>query len=241
MLLTESHRGGSNPSLTANSYMKVCLLLSGGMRNATETFPSFKSNLLDRYDTDVFISTWNSHNVYDSISLFNPISVDVENYEAGFQLKWNELVSHNEYKLETNANLVSMISMWYKTLRVNQLRKKYENTMGFKYDLIIKTRPDVVLEEPIDLIQSDNLVIPFGWDWSEGINDLMAWGNQYNMDTYCELFYTFSSLANSMDKINPETMLKQYLKIKNIKTERPKVDLTLRDMNIKTTYWFSNK
>ena len=241
MLLTESHRGGSNPSLTANSYMKVCLLLSGGMRNATETFPSFKSNLLDRYDTDVFISTWNSHNVYDSINLFNPISVDVENYEAGFQSKWESLVSHNEHKLETNANLVSMISMWYKTIRVNQLRTKYENLMGFKYDLIIKTRPDIRIEEPMNLIQSPNLSIPYGWDWSEGINDLMAWGNQYNMDTYCELFYMFASLANSMDKINPETMLKQYLKIKNIKTERPKVDLTLRDMNIKTTYWFSNK
>ena len=219
--------------------MKVCLLLSGQMRNADEVFPSFKSNLLDRYDTDVFISTWNSHNVHQSINLFNPISVDIENYEAGFQSKWNQLVSHNESKLETNANLVSMISMWYKTLRANQLRKKYESTMGFKYDLIIKTRPDIIIEEPIDLIQSDNLVIPFGWDWSEGINDLMAWGNQSNMETYCELFYSFGSLANSMDKINPETMLKEYLKIKNIKTERPKVDLTLRDMNIKTTYWFS--
>jgi hypothetical protein len=238
MLLTESHRGGSNPSLTANSYMKVCLLLSGNMRNATETFPSFKSNLLDRYNTDVFISTWNSHNVHQSINLFNPISVDIENYEFGFQSKWNELVSHNEYKLETNANLVSMISMWYKTLRANQLKKKYENLIGVKYDLIIKTRPDIILEEPIELVQSDNLVIPFGWDWSEGINDLIAWGNQSNMETYCELFYSFVSLSNSMDKINPETMLKEYLKIKNIKTERPKVDLTLRDMNIKTTYWF---
>jgi len=238
VLLTESHRGGSNPSLTANSYMKVCLLLSGNMRNATETFPSFKSNLLDRYDTDVFISTWNSHNVHQSINLFNPISVDIENYEAGFESKWKQLVSHNEYKLETNANLVSMISMWYKTLRANQLKKKYENLMGVKYDLILKTRPDIILEEPIELIQSDSLAIPFGWDWSEGINDLMAWGNQSNMETYCELFYSFVSLSNSMDKINPETMLKEYLKIKNIKTERPKVDLTLRDMNIKTTYWF---
>jgi hypothetical protein len=238
VLLTESHRGGSNPSLTANSYMKVCLLLSGNMRNATETFPSFKSNLLDRYDTDVFISTWNSHNVHQSINLFNPISVDIENYEAGFQSKWNELVSHNEHKLETNANLVSMISMWYKTLRANQLRKKYENLIGVKYDFILKTRPDIILEEPIELIQSDNLAIPFGWDWSEGINDLMAWGNQSNMETYCELFYSFVGLSNSMDRINPETMLKEYLKIKNIKTERPKVDLTLRDMNIKTTYWF---
>ena len=218
--------------------MKVCLLLSGNMRNATETFPSFKSNLLDRYDTDVFISTWNSHNVHQSINLFNPISVDIENYEAGFESKWKQLVSHNEYKLETNANLVSMISMWYKTLRANQLKKKYENLMGVKYDLILKTRPDIILEEPIELIQSDSLAIPFGWDWSEGINDLMAWGNQSNMETYCELFYSFISLANSMDKINPETMLKEYLKIKNIKTERPKVDLTLRDMNIKTTYWF---
>ena len=218
--------------------MKVCLLLSGNMRNATETFPSFKSNLLDRYDTDVFISTWNSHNVYESINQFNPIAVDIENYEAGFESKWKQIVSHNEYKLETNANLISMISMWYKTLRANQLRKKYENIMGVKYDLIVKTRPDIILEEPIDLIKSDNLVIPFGWDWSEGINDLMAWGNQSNMETYSELFYSFVSLANSMDKINPETMLKEYLKIKNIKTERPKVDLTLRDMNIKTTYWF---
>ena len=38
MLLTESHRGGSNPSLTAIVYMKVCLLLSGQMRNADECF-----------------------------------------------------------------------------------------------------------------------------------------------------------------------------------------------------------
>jgi len=218
--------------------MKVCLLLSGQMRNADEVFPSFKSNLLDRYNTDIFISTWNSYNIQQSINLFNPISVDIENYEAGFQSKWNELTSHYQYKLETNANLVSMISMWYKTLQVNQLKKKYENLMGFKYDLIIKTRPDIILEEPIHLVQSDNFAIPFGWDWSNGINDLMAWGNQSNMETYCELFYMFTNLANSMDTINAETMLREYLKIKNIKPTRPKVDLTLRDMNIKTTYWF---
>jgi hypothetical protein len=219
--------------------MKVCLLLSGGMRTATETFTSFKSNLLDRYDTDVFISTWNYDNVYESIDLFNPISFDVENYEAGFQSKWETLVTHNQHKLETNANLVSMISMWYKTLRVNQLRTQYENLMGFKYDLIIKTRPDIKIEEPINLIQSPNLSIPYGWDWSGGINDLIAWGNQSNMQVYCELFYMFIELANSMNKINPETMLRQYLNIKNIKPERPKIDLTLRDVNIKTTYWFS--
>jgi hypothetical protein len=219
--------------------MKVCLLLSGGMRNATETFTSFKSNILERYNTDVFISTWNCHNVYESINLFNPISFDVENYEAGFQSKWETLVNHNQHKLETNANLVSMISMWYKTLRVNQLRTQYENLMGFKYDLIIKTRPDIKIEEPINLIQSPNLSIPYGWDWSGGINDLMAWGNQSNIQMYCELFYMFNALANYMDKINPETMLKEYLNIKNIKTERPEIDLSLRDINIKTTYWFS--
>ena len=57
--------------------MKVALLLSGQMRNADEVFPKFKTNLLDRYDIDVFISTWDSPNVYDSVKLFNPIAIDI--------------------------------------------------------------------------------------------------------------------------------------------------------------------
>ena len=69
--------------------MKVCLLLSGHMRNSEEVFPYFKSNLLDRYDVDTFISVWDSSmiyvhtpKIYETIKLFKPVAFEIENYEA---------------------------------------------------------------------------------------------------------------------------------------------------------------
>lgn len=224
--------------------MKVALLLSGQMRNADEVFPKFKTNLLDRYDIDVFISTWDSPNVYDSVKLFNPTAVDIENYEAEFADRFKYIVKDDEWKLETNANLVSACSMWYKTMRVESLLDYRKRWFGDVYDVVIKTRPDILIEEPIELIMpsANTIYIPKGWDWSEGIGDLMAYGDDKVMKDYCTLFYDFKAVIGNMDKINPERILKSYLDyyvVDDLKIERPEIDLTLRDMNIKSTYWFS--
>lgn len=224
--------------------MKVALLLSGQMRNADEVFPKFKTNLLDRYDIDVFISTWDSPNVYDSVKLFNPIAIDIENYEAEFADRFKYIVKDDEWKLETNANLVSACSMWYKTMRVESLLDYRKRWFGDVYDVVIKTRPDILIEEPIELIipSANTIYIPKGWDWSEGIGDLMAYGDDKVMKDYCTLFYDFKAVIGNMDKINPERILKSYLDyyvVDELKIERPEIDLTLRDMNIKSTYWFS--
>lgn len=223
--------------------MKVCLLLSGQMRNADEVFALFKSNLLDRYDVDTFISTWDSPNVYDLVKPFNPIAVDIEDYTIQFTEKFKDIVKNDEYKLETNANLVSACAMWYKTMRVNQLAINHIRWFG-EYDIVIKTRPDIQIEQPIEFIKpiSNTIYIPKGWDWSEGIGDLMAYGDFKTMNNYCTLFYDFKTIIKEMDRINPERILKSYLeKFDEIKIERPEIDLTLRDMNIKTTYWFSKQ
>jgi hypothetical protein len=220
--------------------MKVCLLLSGQMRNANETYLSFQSNLLERYDVDTFISTWDSPNVYDMVKLFNPIAVDIEDYTIQFSDKFKDIVKNDEHKLESNANLVSACAMWYKTMRVNQLRNNYERWFG-NYDVVIKTRPDIVIEQPIELIKpiGNTICIPKGWDWSDGVGDLMAYGQRDVMNDYCNLFYDFKYVIREMDTINPERILKAYLEDCEIKIERPEIDLTLRDTNIKSTYWFS--
>jgi hypothetical protein len=41
-----------------------------------------------------------------------------------------------------------------------------------------------------------------------------------------------------MDIINPERILRKYLEDCSIDVERPEMDLTLRDINIKSTYYF---
>ena len=229
--------------------MKVCLLLSGHMRNSEEVFPYFKSNLLDRYDVDTFISVWDSSTIYvhtpkiyENIKLFKPIAFEMENYEAGFQQIFWDIVKDNEYKLETNANLVSAYSMWYKTMRVNQLKQTHSKLFG-EYDIVIKTRPDIKIESPIELIQPmDNTIyVPKGWDWSEGIGDLMAYGKPNVMDTYCNLTHNFKDITDKLDRINPERILKSHLMNGGFQIERPEIDLTLRDINIKSTYWFPKK
>jgi hypothetical protein len=58
------------------------------------------------------------------------------------------------------------------------------------------------------------------------------------MHEYCTLFYDFKEVIADMDRINPERILKKYLEDCSIDVERPEIDLTLRDINIKSTYWF---
>jgi FkbM family methyltransferase len=225
--------------------MKVCLLLSGQLRNAKETYPHFKKNLLDKYDVDVYISTWQSEHIQQIIELYKPVSVDIENYEFGFEEKWDTITKDEIHKLEKNSNLVSCISMWYKTMKVNRIRNDYQKLMGIQYDVVIKTRPDIKLEEPLELSQfnQNTLYVPYGWDWFYGINDLMAWGDESIMNSYCNLFYEFSNLVSRLDRINPERLLKEYIKNNSdiIKVTREYVDITLRDINIKQTYSFSTK
>jgi hypothetical protein len=134
--------------------------------------------------------------------------------------------------------------MLYKTMRVESLLDGRNRWFGDVYDIVIKTRPDILIEEPIELIMpsANTIYIPKGWDWSEGIGDLMAYGDDKVMKDYCTLFYDFKAVIGNMDKINPERILKSYLDyyvVDDLKIERPEIDLTLRDMNIKSTYWFS--
>ena len=225
--------------------MKIALLLSGEIRDSFHNYKYLKENLLDLYDVDIFLSTWKSEGLDRVLQIFKPVSVDVEDYDRGYNKLWVSTVSPYEHKLEPNASLVSCMSMWYKTFKVNLLRLQYEQLMGTKYDVIIKSRPDLKLEEPFKLeIPKDNtLYIPRGWDWSGGVNDLCAYGTSEMINKYSNLYLFYEEVIKNINvKINPEIILYYYLKgLGDLKLERPEIDMTLRNINIKSTYNFRNK
>lgn len=223
--------------------MKIALLLSGEIRNSIHLYKHLKENLLDLYDIDIFMSIWKDDGINEVVQMFKPVSIDIEDYDMGYNKLWKSIVSPYEHKLEQNANLLSCMSMWYKTFKVNLLRLQYEQLMGVKYDLVIKSRPDLKLEEPVILhIPKENtMYIPKGWDWSGGVNDLCAYGNSDMINKYCNLYHFYEDLVKSIDKkINPEIILEYYLKtLGNLNVVRPSIDMTLRGLNIKSTYHFS--
>jgi len=223
--------------------MKVALLLSGDMRDWIINYVYFKQHLLDHYDVDIFISTWRGYKNDEVVNVYNPVAMDIQDYNRGFNQRWASITNPYEENREPNVNLVNCMSMWYKTWRVNELKNEYQFTMNTKYDLVIKTRPDLKLEEKVILEKPKNntLYIPKGWDWSGGVNDLFAYGSSHVINIYSDMFRMFPTLLKSCEsKLNPEILLRDYLNtFQGIKLERPKIDMTLRNINIKETYNFS--
>ena len=70
--------------------------------------------------------------------------------ELNFKLKYedynftyNQLVKYNEH-LYKDVNIFDIVQpLWYSFYKSIELKKKYELKNGFKYDYVLKLRPDI--------------------------------------------------------------------------------------------------
>jgi hypothetical protein len=97
----------------------------------------------------------------------------------------------------------------------NQLKLKHEAING-KYDLVIRTRPDLSLNRDIDLPelkkyieQNTNLIVtPRNWRHGVGpTNDQFAIGLSSTIDLYADAVNNLDSIYNSILEYGPETLL----------------------------------
>jgi len=220
--------------------MRTALLLSGTFRNGIECSESIKSNLINLYNTDVFIDyTYNPYGLQECdynqlVDTYNPTSIVYEPSSDEFsdllKIYENKVPTFNKYP---EVNEWSLFAMWYKLKRVNDLKSKYEIENGFKYDIVIKARFDIKILEPINLIQRDNTIhIPIGWDHRGGYNDIFAYGDSKSMDYYCSLFDYMIPYLEQGTWLHPESLLKTHLDKSDIVLMRNLMKISLRDMKI---------
>lgn len=234
--------------------MKIALLLPGQFRNVAETYPYTKGRILDRYNPDVFISTWNfSDEIKSSL---RPETIDLENSLTLEEVKeifnpkkfvsdsytdpsiQEKILRANLYLEKTpdtgEINGVSVFSMWYKIWHSLSLMLLYEKESGTKYDYIIKSRFDLKFLNPLPLPKGcSDILIPPGYDWRGGTNDLFAFGTRESMIYYCSLFDSLEKYI-SEDNVNfhPETLLNHHLTISRFKINRPPIKISLRGINV---------
>jgi hypothetical protein len=234
--------------------MKVALLLSGHFRDASSCFPSIREKILDRFETDVFISTWNPGGDFKNyipvptrdlpntltfdeiINLYRPKSILSEDFDSHkikrlIDKAW-ELDTYGPMNGETNS--ASILCMWYKIYTCSSLMKDYEKECGFEYDFIIKGRFDVTIHDTIELdIDGGYVKIPPGFDWRDGFNDILAWGGREEMSYYCSLFEKIEEYVKNRGVFfHPETMLKYHLMESPFGVSRPDIRVSLRDKNV---------
>jgi hypothetical protein len=205
--------------------MKIALLLTGFVRSYLNNFNSLKVNIIDKYNTDIYISTWNKtqsiinsgYDDYDINSFINIYSdklkdyiiLDIDKYYADkinitFQSRSDDIFKINNRAIEHGSRWVERLrDQWY-------IVNNGFNLISNNYDYIIRTRFDVLINN-FNLLPID-FVIPAPHPINV-YNDHFAYGNYDNMKIYCDLYSNIEKLYidYNIDISNAEYMLKFYI------------------------------
>lgn len=246
-----------------NKYvMKVAVLLQGEPRFCAE-FDYFLENLSEYDSVDYFVCTWKQSNADASTlgshghKLVAPAwqNIDhnwaVEKFKellpAGHKLVHLDLIDQNTIQKEpitSNAAVeTSQPNVWkmfYSLFEVNKAKSKYENDNGFKYDLVIRTRPDVALNEKINLrsikeyldARPNTIQIPQNKRCGYGVYicDLFGIGSSSNIDIYCNLYNEALEHHERGVIFHPETMLAKHLAHHGIQYETGSFNIEFRHL-----------
>ena len=181
--------------------MKVALCFAGHMRDLNET-KNFWTELIQKYNIDVYASFWDIENpeLGDTIKefekVYTPKRLEVESYEnfkkstQDFASLYIESPKSIDPFFQNTSKAFGQLSMYYKVWRANYLSKQ----IGIEYDIIIRARIDIVLDEKFELQENNYLNVPMGkvqnyiWSNNYGINDCFAYGNPKIMDYYSFIY-----------------------------------------------------
>lgn len=159
--------------------MKLAVLLFGHMRTFQECSQALKANLLEKYDCDVFIHTWDitdtsrfknkndNLNLHKVEGIYKPKSIKVEH--QNFIEDIGEYSKDKDSKLKKNSvPLHGLKYMLHSMHEAYLLKSNYQKIHNIEYDYVIVIRPDVKLNTEFNLnnfikefIISANTVISF--------------------------------------------------------------------------------
>jgi hypothetical protein len=222
--------------------MKIALTISGQPRRYRHGFKELKRWFLDRYDIDVYLHAWQDkqfykYNFHDHGKLQRVYNVEESTYEN--LVNWYQPKDYlfekaikfdaTDLKGQHNQRLNSQMGMWMSLKRAWDLVEK----SGIKYDLVIKTRYDLLWTHRVaetcpfleDITQVNPEAVNFfeyppHWNMADQLNDTFAVGGYDVMKIYHNVFpqmlrtifvdpeyynYYFDMFVN-------ETLLRQHLR-----------------------------
>jgi hypothetical protein len=195
--------------------MKVAVCISGHIRTWYKTYKSFIQYIMPM-KPDIFIQTYNQIEWQEFVDAFNngkkilgmtnkftnkeidmlfsmikPIKIAVEDYD--------EVLS--TFKIEHEGIILNGPAGQSRTRYLcNEMRKEHEKIMGFKYDIVIRTRPDLSYCSPMEefiknefykdgkFIDNKLAIGPNLPPWYRSLNDQCAMGSGPMMNIYSDIF-----------------------------------------------------
>lgn len=208
---------------------KIATCLSGHTRTYKKVFPNFN------YDTDVFISSCIQSGLppeslpYLSYHHHGHVNTDLINHEEVINLyntkAWEflddnyipeELKQYEEKLTLNNCKLIHVGMMFYRMYKANELKKAWEYKTNSKYDYVVRSRFDVVIEE-INFEPNKLFIMKD----DKYIKDLFFYGSSSIIDQISDCYKWFvnqsSEFLSSFE--NAEHILSYYVNWLNLNIE----------------------
>jgi len=143
--------------------MKVALIMYGHLRTYKKCHAKLKQNFIDKYNADVFIHTWDEieaktkswHNRHMDVTTLSKTNLtDLKNIYSPKGLLIEHQSDMETADLTTPNNAISALGqerMLHSMFMADQLKSDYETKNNFKYDVVVKIRPDILLVNPLVL------------------------------------------------------------------------------------------
>jgi|694.fasta_scaffold34567_7 hypothetical protein len=213
--------------------MRIAYCIAGELRsfddeNVRKYLKEFVTNPLN---PDIFISVWDhigfsahQHLIQGGIeklskdftiesikeSFPNIKDIKIENFDSWLDstdphlkeifLNWKNKGEFSGY----GAGSASSIPYMYKTHDSIMMKKKYEEENNFKYDIVLKGRPDLLFVNHLDLINYSkpntiyhNNFGPRGWHWPNRIYDIFFYSDSPTMDKISNTWPNYRTIIDN--------------------------------------------
>lgn len=218
--------------------MKTAVCISGQARAIVKCLPSLLVNVIRPLQADVFFHFWNQSEVnpelykakygldkdpkwpdFEGDLACNVINVlRPRKFIVQPQMKFNSDKIREACTPENNrmqaVSFQHVFSMFCSIYLANACKSQWELKHGFKYDRVIRTRPDLAFTTPLDpsiLADLSKVYIPNKESYG-GYNDWLAIGNSLDMDKYSSCMLNINHLFDNGSIFHPESLLRDHLK-----------------------------
>jgi hypothetical protein len=191
--------------------MKAALCISGQMRTYRECRENLKKYIIDPLNPDIFVHTWTNSGIttkaeqkvkkgfrdekvtYSILDEFyQPRKAIIEEFKDSYAEEMNGVRVPDMLKEAESQHYKGAIPMFYKMYACNELKRRWEREHNFRYDMVIKSRPDMLVAAEIPAQVKENLDILWFSDCKVNprvqVSDKFAISCSAHMDYYCSVW-----------------------------------------------------
>ena len=222
--------------------MNVAIVLTGHMRCWKQVYPNFKQRLIDRYNPDIFIETWEDEAYWDPHSqhgivkdapkvnfddlrnTYRPIAMRFDSYEK-YQTSFEERSKQYSNFYHVPKNIISML---FKLGRGILMLEDYMFLTGKTYDLVIRMRPDLIFNEPLPQFDPNKFyTLGYRNHMGQGTSDMIQVGNFFTISLFSKLLHHLPQIYRETGLLCPHVVSEHFIKRLGFPWEEFMIDKTI--------------